>query len=143
MFINEYKYISSIYKMTETTVDKLKEWQKVIDNANNGVIIMKFSAEWCGPCKKVSPLWDAYLNKRPDNVLMIDVDIDDSLDLYMFMKKKRMLNGVPAILVWYPQSNRDEDLWYIPEDSISGFDEGEIISLFARCFSKAIALDQT
>jgi len=53
-----------------------------------------------------------------------------------------MLNGVPAILVWYPQSNRDEDLWYIPEDSISGFDEGEIISLFARCFSKAIALDQ-
>jgi len=115
----------------------IKQWQTDVEN---GVLIVKFSAEWCGPCKKVSPLWTRYSNSCPVNVIMTEVDIDESLDMYMFMKKKRMLKGVPTIMSWYSSPDRDEETWYIPEDSVTGFDEKAIPDFFDRCFSKAKAL---
>lgn len=123
--------------MSNLHATNLKDWVAKIDGANNGVIIIKFSADWCVPCKKVTPIWDRYSAACPDNVIMVEVDIDDSLDFYMFMKKKRMLKGVPTILAWYPNPCREGDMWYIPDDSVSGFDEKAIRDCFARCFHKA------
>lgn len=124
----------------DVTTSNLEEWVAKMDDAKNGVIIIKFSAEWCVPCKKVSPVWDRYSAACPYNVIMVEVDIDDSLDFYMFMKKKRMLKGVPTILAWFPNASRERHTWYIPDDSVSGFDEKAIRDYFARCFHKASLL---
>lgn len=123
--------------MSDISTAKLEEWIVNIDNAKDGVIIIKFSADWCLPCKKVSPVWDSYSNACPNNVVMAGVDIDESLDLYMFMKRKRMLKGVPTILTWYPSASRDRNTWHIPDDSVSGFDEKAVRDYFGRCFHKA------
>lgn len=121
----------------ELSTAKLEEWVVKVDDTKNGVIIIKFSAGWCVPCKKVSPIWERYSRASQGNVIMVEVDIDESLDVYLFMKRKRMLNGVPTMLAWYPNESRDKDTWYIPDDSVSGFDEKAIHEYFARCFRKA------
>lgn len=123
-----------------TDVVKLQEVLHEMDQRGMNIHIIKFSADWCAPCAKLLSWWRSYLQKCPDNVIMTEVDIDEQLDLYMFMKKKRMLKGVPTIFAWYPQPDRDEDTWYIPEDSVSGIDEKAIVDFFDRAIHKANAL---
>jgi len=69
--------------------------------ANNpGMIVIKFGAEWCGPCKKIEALVHQRMTQLPDNYKCFVVDIDECFDLYAFLKTKRMVNGIPAILAW-------------------------------------------
>ena len=53
---------------------------------NNQLVVVKFGAEWCGPCKKIEPVINK-LAKENENVVFIAVDaeefddIDDSNDV--------------------------------------------------------------
>jgi thioredoxin 1 len=95
---------------------------------NPGLIIIKYGASWCGPCKKIAPLIDAFFMTSPDTVICADIDVDESMDLYSFMKNKRMINGIPAIMC-YKKGNTT----YIPDDMITGADPTELHSFFKRC----------
>ena len=57
------------------------------------------------------------------------------MDLYMFFKKGkiRVVNGIPAILAWIPNNDRDYNHWYLPDESVSG---GDISGV--ECFFKLI-----
>jgi thiol-disulfide isomerase/thioredoxin len=99
---------------------------------NPGLLILKFGATWCGPCKKIEPLVHEWLEKLPDNVQFCMIDIDDCFDLYAFLQKKKMINGVPGILCYYRQN-----LTHIPNDSVVGADAGQINAFFERCLKKA------
>lgn len=97
--------------------------------ANNpGLIILKFGATWCQPCKKIKPVIDAFFATVPDNVLCGDIDVDTSFDVYGFLKSKKMVNGIPVILC-YKKGNTT----YIPDDSITGIDPKEMDAFFKRC----------
>lgn len=70
-------------------------------------LLVKFTADWCGPCKRVKPLVDAFLT--PDvlsRIEYLEIDIDHSVDVYAYMKTKRMLNGIPT-LFFYDTSNKN------------------------------------
>ena len=71
---------------------------------NNGLILIKLGATWCGPCKKIEPLVMSWLQKMPEQVQIALIDIDENVDLYGFYKKKRVVNGVPTILAYYPDN---------------------------------------
>lgn len=99
---------------------------------NPGLLILKFGATWCGPCKKIEPIIDEWLQKLPDNVQFCMIDIDDCFELYAFLQKKKMINGVPGILCYYRQN-----LTHIPNDSVIGADFGQVNLFFDRCLKKA------
>jgi len=102
------------------------------------VLIIKFSAEWCKPCQDIKPFVAAQVDELPQGgIVFCELDIDETLELYMYLKNKRMVKGVPSILAWYPKSDRDDSLWYIPDDSVSGSDQKEVGAFFARCASEA------
>ena len=113
------------------------EFKKLRSELNNETIILKFSAnEWCAPCKKIKPLCEEWFAKLPSNVLIFDIDIDESLDLYMALKKYKMTNGVPTILAYHTRPK--EDRWYIPDDSVSGGDLNGVDKFFARVAVRSI-----
>lgn len=122
----------------EITVEQLLSLQKSIDKYGDSVLVVKFTANWCRPCQTIKQLTLECFANLPKNVIIAEVDIDDNMDIYMFMKKHRIVNGIPAILVWYPCSSRDLDRWYIPDDSVSGSDQKAIFELFGRCNTKAL-----
>ena len=95
---------------------------------NPGLIVVKFGAKWCGPCKQIQHIVDAFFASSPKNVLCADIDVDDSFDLYSFLKSKRMINGIPVILC-YKQGNYG----FAPDDMITGADPGQLHSFFIRC----------
>jgi thioredoxin 1 len=95
---------------------------------NPGIVIIKLGATWCGPCKKIKPVVDAFFASSPDNAICCDIDVDESYDLYSYFKSKKMVNGIPAILC-YKKGN----VSYIPDDSVTGIDPAGLDAFFKRC----------
>ena len=94
--------------------------------ANNpGYVILKFGAPWCGPCKTVAPVVNQWKSKLSDNVNFYDIDIDVNMEIYGFLKTRKMVNGVPCILV-YKRDNTS----YIPDDATLGANVNDINNLF-------------
>jgi len=99
---------------------------------NQGIIILKFGAEWCGPCKKIEQQVYAGFNQMPMNVQPIIVDVDDSFELYAFLKSKKMVKSIPTLLC-YEKGN----VSYVPDDVVVGANVDEINTFFQECFNKA------
>jgi len=98
---------------------------------NPGLIILKFVAEWCNPCKAIKGVVDAWYERMPDTVQCCIIDIDDNFELYAFLNKKKMVNGVPAILC-YQAGN----LNYIPDESVVGADVNQVNAFFSRSLAR-------
>jgi thiol-disulfide isomerase/thioredoxin len=114
---------------TPITTATLAEFQSILQK-NTGGVLLKLSAEWCGPCKRIQPLVLEGLSVLPDTVLQVIIDIDDSLELYTYLKNKRRINGIPAILFWKPGNISD-----IPDDFVLGGNADQVIALFNRIIS--------
>lgn len=100
---------------------------RLLEN-NPGLVIIKMGATWCGPCKKIKPVVDAFFASSPENVVCCEIDVDESFDLYSYFKSKRMVNGVP-VLMCYKKGNTT----YIPDDSVTGADPNALDAFFKRC----------
>jgi thiol-disulfide isomerase/thioredoxin len=104
------------------------------------VIVVKFGAEWCVHCKNIKPLWNELISLVPNNIVIVEIDIDESINLYVQLKAKKMVKGVPTILAFYGDVNREQ--WYIPDDSFSGGSEHDVRNFMNRCSMKAKTLVQ-
>jgi len=96
---------------------------------NERAILIKFGAEWCGPCKQIDPLVHLLMRQMPADIKCYVLDIDDeaSFDLYAFLKSKRMVNGVPVLLC-YKKGN----LSWVPSDVIVGANPEHVKAFFER-----------
>jgi thioredoxin-like negative regulator of GroEL len=95
---------------------------------NPGLVIIKFGATWCGPCKKIKHVVDGFFGTSPDNVICADVDVDESFDLYGFFKSKKMVNGIPVMMCFIKGNET-----FIPDDSVTGIEPVALDAFFKRC----------
>jgi thiol-disulfide isomerase/thioredoxin len=96
------------------------------------VLIIKFTANWCGPCKKIKEDCINLSKQCCDNITYCEIDIDEHIELYAFLKNKRMVNGIPSLLS-FRGGNKNINEWYIPTDSIIGANKNDLLNFFKRC----------
>jgi thioredoxin 1 len=108
-------------------------FQEVLDN-NEGIVILKFGAEWCNPCKLISPFVKTMVEKLPASFTVYDLDVDDNFEIYAYLKSKKMVTGIPAMLAYY-RENRT----FASNESISGADEDAYKAFFTACITKSIS----
>ena len=100
-------------------------------------VILKFYADWCKPCKKITPFVERLIDEKTNKFesqgvknkfIFVSVDVDECFDLYAFLKRQKMINGIPAIFLYSKKiyKQNDEKKMYIPQGSISGTNESEI-----------------
>tara|TARA_B100000795_G_C22776080_1_gene430082 strand:+ start:1054 stop:1404 length:351 start_codon:yes stop_codon:yes gene_type:complete len=70
---------------------------------HNKHVIVRVSAVWCGPCKKIAPLIKERVNNLPNNVQVVYVDLDKHRDVASALKIKNVptflsfLDGAPDV----------------------------------------------
>jgi thioredoxin 1 len=70
----------------------LEEFKKVLEENEN--VVIKFSAEWCGPCKALKPILDDLSTQYCDKVKFVEIDVENSDELTSEYK----VRNVPTIL---------------------------------------------
>ena len=108
----------------------LQSFSELLQN-NPGLVIIKFGAEWCGPCKKIEGLVNNWFSRMPDNVQPAIIDVDECFEVYGFLKTKKRVNGIPVILCYYKGNYN-----YISDDTVIGADEKQINLFFERCLTQ-------
>ena len=117
----------SLSKQVISGFDSREDFLKLL-NVNPGLIIVKLGATWCGPCRQIAPIIEAFFGSSPPNVICADIDVDESFDYYSFLKSKRMVNGIPAILC-YKRGN----VGFAPDDMVTGAEPNALHAFFKRC----------
>ena len=98
----------------------------------NEKIIPYFCAEWCEPCKMIEKDIEEYFSNMPDNVQCALIDVDDSIDVYGFLRSKKIVKGIPALLGY-----KEDNTHYAPDEFISGTNKEDIKYFFDTCIEHA------
>ena len=127
------------YNYNVLTVLTPKLITDILDTPGINIIIIKFGASWCGPCKKISPVYKQFIqdinrnNNINNNIVFADIDIDTDInnELYSTLKRLKMIKGVPTIMAFYKNKNREH--WYVPDDTVNGYNIEHLNAFFNRC----------
>ena len=57
-------------------IESYQEFEYVMNNFHNRLIVLDFTAIWCGPCKRIAPFFEQLGVKYPE-VIFYRIDIDD------------------------------------------------------------------
>lgn len=88
-------------------------------NAKDKVILIDFWAEWCGPCKMMSPIVDQVAEEMPD-ILVGKVNVDEASELAMEYK----VINIPTLLVFKNGQQVDK--------SVGAISAGNVKELIAK-----------
>ena len=81
-FVNKANYVNSEELETLITAEKL--------------VVVDYTAIWCGPCKVVAPTIDRLAKEYSDRATVVKVDVDQNKD----NAKKYGIRSIPAVLVF-------------------------------------------
>lgn len=73
---------------------KVIKESEFINEINEGLVLVDFYADWCGPCKMLSPILEE-INDEDENVKIIKVNIDDS----RFLAKYYQIQSIPTLIL--------------------------------------------
>lgn len=111
-----------------TTIKSVPEFYSIL-NKNPGLVILKLGAEWCGPCKQIEQDVNVFVEMRTSNIKCCIIDVDECVELYSFLKSKRVVNGIPVLLA-YVRGN----VTHVPNDVVIGSNKNELYMFFDRCW---------
>lgn len=77
-----------------TTVTQVEESNFEALLTSEKLVIVDFTAKWCGPCRKIAPFMEEISQNYQENVEVFKVDIDRSKPL----AKKYAIRSIPAVL---------------------------------------------
>lgn len=61
-------------------IDSSEKFQVLVRKSGNALLVLDFSASWCGPCKRIAPYVEQ-LARKYDNVVFAKIDVDEVPDV--------------------------------------------------------------
>ena len=77
-------------------------------------VIVDFWAEWCGPCKMLTPILEELSDELKDEVNIIKVNLDENQELAM----KYSIRSIPTLLLFKEGDLLDTKTGLLPKKDI-------------------------
>ena len=85
-------------------------------------VVVDFWAEWCGPCKQLSPVVDELAEDMKDAVKVVKVNIDEAPDA----PTKYGVRGVPTLMIFKNGQVVDTRVGGMPKSQLQEWIEGQV-----------------
>lgn len=105
-------------------VDESGFEQAVIERSKEVPVVVDFWAEWCGPCRQLTPALESEAGKRGDDVDLVKVDVDSNQAL----AQRFGVEGIPAVKAFKDGAIADEFTGAIPPAQVAAFFNGLVPS---------------
>lgn len=80
----------------------IEAYDKLVSNKDK-LVLVDFNAEWCAPCKKLSPILDKIADDHPNKVELIKLDVDEN----PVISKSMRIQGLPTLKLY----KNGEEVW--------------------------------
>jgi len=80
------------------------------------VVLVDFAAEWCGPCKRLTPIVHELADEVQGKAKVGHLDIDEAQDIAL----KYDITSVPTILFFKAGSIQDKSLGLVSKTALLG-----------------------
>jgi putative thioredoxin len=97
---------------------------EVIERSRQVPVVVDFWADWCGPCKALSPALEKAEAARAGQVVLAKVDVDSNQGL----GAKFQVQGIPAVKAFRDGAVVDEFVGALPPAKVEAFFDGLVPS---------------
>lgn len=84
---------------------------------NNTWLVADFSAEWCGPCRTLAPIFESVAEKLHDKAGFVKVDVDNAQGA----AAKFQVTSVPTVILFKNGEEVDRSVGVKDEDAFSSW----------------------
>ena len=81
---------------------------------NDGVTIVDFFADWCGPCRKLGPILEEVESELKDKAKFVKINTDENIE----SAQKYQVSGLPTLLVFKNGEPIERMVGLMPKSSI-------------------------
>ena len=85
-------------------------------------VVVDFWAEWCGPCKQLSPVVDEIAEDLKESVKVVKVNIDEAPEA----PTKYGVRGVPTLMIFKDGQVIDTRVGGMPKSQLQEWIEGQV-----------------
>ena len=82
-------------------------------SSQSNLVLVDFWAEWCGPCKQISPILEEIANEK-DNLNILKLNIDDN----PVTPQKYNVRGIPSLMLFKDGKLIDTKIGSLPKSSL-------------------------
>jgi len=82
-------------------------------SSQSNLVLVDFWAEWCGPCKQISPILEEIANEK-ENLNILKLNIDDN----PATPQKYNVRGIPTLMLFKDGKLIDTKIGSLPKSSL-------------------------